>query len=124
MIEVMVTKPSKKTNQELFALIEQKIKERNYIFKKHAKERQQQRNISDLDVLNILEGKSGYERKRNKSKDCYETNYTHEKPQDWKYCIEGKDIDGRKIRIILTFTDDLIPIITVINLARRKYHEN
>ncbi|VEB33874.1 Uncharacterised protein [Legionella sainthelensi] len=116
----MVTKPSKKTDQELFALIEQKIKERNYIFVKHAKERQQQRNISDLEVLNILEGKPGYDRKRNKSKDSYESNYIHEKPQDWKYCIEGKDIDGRKTRIILTFTDDLMPIITVINLSEEE----
>lgn len=106
----MVKKPSKNTDQELFALIEQKIKERNYLFVPHAKERQKQRNISDLDVLNILEGKSGYERKRNKSKDSYESNYIHEKSQDWKYCIEGKDIDGRKVRIILTFTDDLMPI--------------
>ncbi|HAT8814794.1 DUF4258 domain-containing protein [Legionella pneumophila] len=116
----MVTKPSKKTDQELFALIEQKIKERNYLFVKHAKERQQQRNISELDVLNILEGKSGYDRKRNKSKDSYESNYIHEKPQDWKYCIEGKDIDEKKVRIILTFTDDLMPIITVINLSEEE----
>lgn len=116
----MVTKPSKKTDQELFALLEQKIKERNYIFVKHAKERQQQRNISNLDVLNILEGKSGYDRKRNKNKDSYESNYIHEKPQDWKYCIEGKDIDGKRVRIILTFTDDLMPIITVINLSEEE----
>ena len=102
----MVDKPSKKTDQALFALIELKIKEGNYIFVKHAKERQQQRNISDLDVLNILEGKPGYSRKRNKEKDSYESQYVHEKPQDWKYCIEGKDVDGKKIRIILTFTDD------------------
>lgn len=116
----MDTKPSKKTDHELFSLIEQKIKERNYIFVKHAKERQQQRNISDLDALNILEGKPGYNRKRNKSKDSYESNYIHEKPQDWKYCIEGKNIDGKKVRIILTFTDDLMPIITVINLSEEE----
>ena len=112
----MVDKPSKKTDQVLFALIEQKIKEGNYIFVKHAKERQQQRYISDLDVLNILEGKPHSDRKRNKEKDSYEIQYVNEQPQDWKYCIEGKDIDGKKIRIILTFTDDQMPIITVINL--------
>nr|HAT8715377.1 DUF4258 domain-containing protein [Legionella jordanis] len=116
----MVKKPSKKTDQELFTLIEQKIKEKNYLFVRHAKERQKQRNISELDVLNILEGKAGYDRKRNKSKDSYESNYIHEKPQDWKYCIEGKDIDERKVRIILTFTNDLMPIITVINLSEEK----
>lgn len=116
----MDTKPSKKTDQKLFSLIEQKIKERKYIFVMHAKERQQQRNISDLDALNILEGKSGYERKRNKNKDSYESNYIYEKPQDWKYCIEGKDIDKKKVRIILTFSDDLMPIITVINLSEEE----
>ncbi len=116
----MVIKPSKKTDSELFALIEQKIKQRNYIFVKHAKERLQQRNISDLEVLNILEGKSGYDRKRNRRKDSYEFTYTHKTSQDWKYCIEGKDIDGRKIRIILTFTDNLMPIIIVINLSEEE----
>ncbi len=116
----MVKKPSKKTDQELFTLIEQNIKEKNYIFVKHAKERQQQRNISDLDVLNILKNKPGSDRKRNKSKDSYESSHVHEKQQDWKYCIEGKDIDEKRVRIILTFTDDQMPIITVINLSERK----
>jgi len=112
----MSEKPLKKTDKVLFALIEQKIKEKNYLFLNHAKQRQHERKISDLDVLNILEGKSGYERSRNKMKDSYETQYHSEKPQDWKYCIEGKDIDGKKIRIIITFTNDLMPIITVMNL--------
>ena len=105
------------TDKELFTLIEQKIKEKNYIFVKHAKERQQQRKISDIDVLNILEGKTGYDRKRNKKKDSYESQYVYEKPQDWKYCIEGKDIDGKDVRIILTFIDDFMPIITVIDIS-------
>lgn len=120
----MDTKPSKQTDQELFTLIGQKIKEKNYLFVKHAKERQKQRNITDLDVLNILGGKPGYDRKRNKSKDSFESVSIYEKPQDWKYCIEGKDIDERKIRIILTFTDNLMPIITVINLSEEECHEN
>lgn len=113
----MEKKPSKKTDRELFISIERKIKEKNYVFVKHAQERQQQRHISDLDVLNILAGKSNYERKRNKRKDSYESNHLSEKPQDWKYCIEGKDIDKKRIRIILTLTDDLMLIITVINLS-------
>ncbi|WP_115712761.1 DUF4258 domain-containing protein [Legionella sainthelensi] len=109
-------KPLKKTDKELFALIEQKIKEKNYLFMPHARQRGQERNISDLDVLNILEGKPGYERSRNKQKDSYELQYLNEQPQDWKYCIEGKDIDGKKVRIIISFTEDLMPIITVINI--------
>ncbi|MFA6303669.1 MAG: hypothetical protein WC627_11150 [Legionella sp.] len=42
----------------------------------------------------------------------------NEQAQDWKYCFEGKNVDGKKIRIILTFTDDMMPIITVINLCQ------
>ncbi|MCW8409784.1 DUF4258 domain-containing protein [Legionella sp. PATHC035] len=110
-------KPLKKADKELFILIERKIKEKNYLFTTHAKKRGQERNISDLDVLNILEGKPGYERKRNKKKDSYdELQDLNDQPQDWKYCIEGKDIDGKKVRIIISFTEDLMPIITVINI--------
>jgi hypothetical protein len=36
--------------------------------------------------------------------------------EDWKYCIEGQDIDRNKLRIIITFTDDLMPIITAIKI--------
>ncbi len=113
----MLEKPSKKSDIELFALIEKKIQERKYIFLKHAQERQKQRNISQLDVLNILEGKRGFGRKRNKRKDSYDSDFIYEKPQDWKYCIEGKDIDDKDVRIILTFTDNLMPIITVIDIS-------
>ena len=58
----MFKKPAKKTDLELFTLIEQKIKQREYVFLNHARQRQLERNISDLDVLNILEGKQGYDR--------------------------------------------------------------
>ncbi len=112
----MSAKPLKKTDNTLFSLIEEKVKEGSYIFLNHARQRQQERNISDLDVLGVLEGKPGYNRCRNKSKDSYEAQYPNERPEDWKYCIEGTDIDGNKIRIIITFTDNLMPIITVINL--------
>lgn len=113
----MSEKPLKKSDKQLFTLIEQKIMETNYIFLNHAKQRQQERKISDIDVLNILEDKPGYGRSRNKKKDAYEATCFNQKPQDWKYCIEGKDIDGQRIRIIITFTDDLMPIITVMNLC-------
>lgn len=112
----MSEKPLKKNDKELFALIEQKIKEKNYVFLKHAKQRQIERQISDLDVLNILIGNPVNKRIRNKKKDTYEKQYFDTKSHDWKYCIEGKDIDGKKIRIIITFIDGLMPIITVINI--------
>lgn len=109
----MLNKPIKKTDKELYTLLERVIKKGNYVFLKHAKERQLQRHISDLDVLDILAGREGRDRKRNESKDQYKDGY-----QDWNYCIEGHNLDKEKIRIIISFMDDLVPIITVMNIAR------
>jgi hypothetical protein len=109
-------KPIKKTDKELFLIIEEKIKQGNYVFLPHAKQRLKERNISELDVVYLLSGKKGYERKRNKSKDIYESFSLTMQAEDWKYCIEGQDIDRNKLRIIITFTDDLMPIITAIKI--------
>ena len=103
--------PNKKTDDELYALLENKIHTGNYVFLKHAKERQKERFISDLDVLDILEGKKSRNRTRNHVKDQYKEGY-----QDWNYCIEGVNVDKEKIRIIVSFLDGLMPIITVIRL--------
>lgn len=103
-----MSKPTKKSDKELYALLNQKIGRGEYVFKKHARQRQKDRNISDLEVLDILEGKRGRGRHRNKSKDSYEDG-----KEDWKYCIEGVNPDKKKMRIIISFEEDLIPIITV-----------
>lgn len=112
----MSLKPNKKDDKELFALIEKKISEGKYIFLSHSKQRMRERNVSELDVIYLLTGKKGYGRKRNKKKDMYEIFSIHEPSEDWKYCIEGHDMDGIKLRVIVTFTEDLMPIITVIKI--------
>lgn len=104
-------RPNKKTEQELFGLISQKIEEGEYVFLNHARQRLQERDILDLEVLDILEGKPRRRRKRNRAKDKYE-----EGRQDWNYCIEGETLDAERIRIIISFNEDLMPIITVIKL--------
>jgi hypothetical protein len=103
-----ITKPKKKSDKELFALLDIKIANAEYIFKKHARQRQIDRTISELEVLDILEGKSRRNRHRNKNKDKYE-----EGREDWNYCIEGQNLDKKKIRIIISFESNMIPIITV-----------
>jgi len=55
----MANKPIKKTDTEFFALLDTKIIGGEYIFKKHARSRQKDRSITDLEVLGILEGKKG-----------------------------------------------------------------
>ena len=101
-------KPAKKTDKELLELLDKKIVAGDYVFKKHARQRQKDRTITDLEVLDILEGKSKRNRHRNKSKDKYEKGR-----KDWNYCIEGKNLDEKEIRIIISFEDEMIPIITV-----------
>ncbi len=103
-----IKKPKKKTDKELFTLLDQKIASAEYVFKKHARQRQIDRAISDLEVLDILEGKKNRNRHRNKMKDKFEA-----KREDWNYCIEGQNLDKNKIRIIISFEDNMIPIITV-----------
>lgn len=103
-----IKKPTKKTDKDLFGLLDKKIANGDYVFKKHAKERQQERAISDLEILDILEGKKNRNRKRNKDKDKFVIG-----KEDWNYCIEGQNLDKKKIRIIISFEDDMIPIITV-----------
>lgn len=97
-------------------MIEQKILEGKYIFLSHSKQRIKERNIPQLDVISLLLGKKGYGRRRNKKKDAYESPSISELAEDWKYCIEGCDIDGSSLRVILIFTDALTPIITVIKI--------
>jgi hypothetical protein len=104
-------KPNKKNDLELYNLIAKRLADGGYIFLRHAKERIKDRNISDLDVLDILENRNNRKRKRNKIKDIYVPGY-----QDWNYCIEGNDIDGRNIRIIISFNDELMLVITVIRI--------
>ena len=110
---IMYKKPVKRNDSLLYALVKNKILTGDYIFLKHAKDRQNERLISDLDVLNILEGKTGFNRKRNKAKDHHE-----EGREDWNYCIEGVDFDRNSIRIIISFMDSLMPIITVMRIKK------
>lgn len=90
----MPLKPAKKTDKELFSLIDNKIKQGCYIFLPHAKKRLSERNISELDVVRLLSGEKNYGRRRNKQKDTYEHPSISDLAQDWKYCIEGHDLDG------------------------------
>ena len=100
-------RPNKKNDYDLYNLLFKKESSGEYVFKKHAKLRQKDRSISDLDILGILVGKKNKKRRRNKGKDKFEN-----KHQDWNYCIEGLNLENRKIRIIISFEDNLLLIIT------------
>jgi hypothetical protein len=101
-------KTEKKSDTELFELIEKSIKNIEYVFLPHAKVRLSGRAILEPVVLDILEGKQNTKRKRNKKKDSFK-----EGNKDWNYCIEGFDPNNDRIRIILSFDEKTMPIITV-----------
>ena len=105
-------KPIKLKDSELWFLLEEKITAGNYFFVAHAKKRLTDRDITDTDVLDILENINNKKRKRNKSKDTYISGY-----QNWNYCIEGNDLDGNKLRIIISFDNELMLVITVIRIV-------
>lgn len=75
-------------------------------------DRQAERAVLDIEVLDILEGKENRNRERNKRKDIFTQGY-----KDWNYCIEGNSLDGDKIRIIISFDEQSLLIITVIRLG-------
>ena len=110
-------KPVKKTDKELWAVIEKCIADKDYIIMPHAKKRQNDRSITDIDILDILENKGNRKRRRNKKKDEYAEGYF-----DWKYCIEGQDLDEEhKIRIIVSFDEKSnLLVITVIRLDNQE----
>ena len=107
----MTNKPTKKSDKELWELVAETISNLNYIFLNHAKKRLEDRNITDIEVIDILENKNNRKRKRNKMKDSYSNGN-----KDWNYCIEGLDLEYKQIRVIISFSDENMLIITVIRL--------
>lgn len=120
-----MARPNKITTKtrELFSLIEKKIMAGQYVFSPHATERGLQRGITEEEVIDMLRGREGYLRRWNKEKDTFESPWYSQEPQ-WRYCIEGNTPDNDELRVIITFDDGLMPIITVIKLGDRDENEN
>jgi len=74
----------------------------------HATQRQAERQITRPEMLYVL--RHGWHEKR---KDVFDTRY-----QAWNYAIRGKTIDGRPLRVVVSFEDDTqLLIITAIALG-------
>ena len=73
----------------------------------HARIREKERDIDLTDVKYVLK------------------NGRHEMPKDqfddvfnaWKYAIRGKTLDGMDVRIVVAFDENIMHIITVINVT-------
>lgn len=106
--------PPKISDYDLFSTMKHKIQSGNYLFVRHATNRLKERHINDLAVLDILEREPGRLTSRNKARERYETAH-----KQWNDCFEGYDYESTRIRVIVSFCENLLVIITVIRLKDR-----
>jgi hypothetical protein len=81
------------------------VREGDYQFTKHAYARALQRNISDIEIFEVLQ--RGYPEH---AKDKFEPLV-----QDWNYAIRGRTQGQRELRVVVAIEASLL-IITVIEL--------
>ena len=80
-----------------------------YLDTRHAQFRQQQRNISLVEIKYVIY--NGYHEKR---KDEYKSEWNA-----WNYAIRGRTIDHRELRVIVSVDDPInLLIITAIDLKK------
>ena len=89
-------------------LVKVRAEQGELIFMPHAVERRLQRNISINDITYVLI--NGWHEAK---KDEYKEEYL-----EWNYAIRGKTIDGRQIRIVVSFDENNMLVVTVIRLQR------
>ena len=93
------------TDAQLLKAIHKHLAEDRYRVTKHADAELKNDNLDLLDVVHVL--KTG---KHDHSKTGLDTHR-----QIWKYAIEGRIEDARKIRVIIAFIEEML-IITVMEL--------
>ena len=82
------------------------IEEDRYFNTWHSDERQTERGITELEILFVL--KNG---RHEPSKDKYEVRY-----RAWNYAVRGKSFDSKDLRIIVSFDENGMLIITAIEI--------
>ena len=73
----------------------------------HTTQRQVERQITRPETLYVL--RHGWHEKR---KDVFDTRY-----HAWNYAIRGKTIDGRQLRVVVSFENNDLLLITAIALG-------
>ena len=79
-----------------------------YYDTRHAKERQTERVITRPEILHVL--RNG---RHERGKDSYQERY-----RAWNYAIRGRTIDKRDIRVVVSFDDNSMLIITAIEVGK------
>ncbi len=100
----------KEKAKNLLIEIKAKINRGHFLILPHAIARQAQRLISIPDIIQVLI--TGWHETKN---DKYSKEF-----EEWNYAIRGKTVDNRVLRIITSFNEKNILVITVIDLKRKK----
>jgi len=90
-------------------IIKKRAESGDLVLMPHAIERRLQRSISINDIVQVLT--TGWHEAK---KDEFKQEYS-----EWNYSIRGKSIDNRQPRIAVSFDQNNMLIITVINLQKR-----
>ncbi len=93
---------------DLLSVVCKCIEEGHYLDTRHAIERQDERRIARPDILHVL--KNGYHEKK---KDKFDTFFSA-----WNYAVRGKTVDRKELRIIVSFDENGMLIITAIELKK------
>lgn len=100
----LFSKPEKEPN--LLQKIKDAINSGQYRDAVHATERSIEREITRPEYLYVL--KNG---RHEKSKDKFKQEYN-----SWNYAIRGKTLDERELRVVISFEENGLLVITVIDL--------
>jgi len=87
----------------------QSIVKGRYRYTGHAEARKFERRITEEDALYVIE--NGW-RVPNKDDFC-------EANKGWKYAFEGDTLQDERLRVIAAFDEDMLIIITVINILKK-----
>jgi hypothetical protein len=94
---------------DLMNVIRACIEEGRYLDTRHAWERQDERRINRPEILYVL--KHGH---HEQNKDTF-NNFHHV----WNCSVRGKTVDRRELRVIVSFDENGMLIITAIDLKKR-----
>lgn len=84
------------------------IKSDNYLHTSHVEDKKAARSITLPEILMVFESGS-----RETNRDRFDARY-----DEWSYSIVGRTIDGRRLRVIFSFEEDTLLLVTTYELKK------
>ena len=105
---LIMSRPKKKNN--LMSSVKKRAESGDFVLMPHAVERRYQRSISIADIVYVLSN-GWHESKKDDFREEFD---------EWNYSIRGKTVDNRQLRIVVSFDENNLLVVTVIHLQERK----